>query len=317
MSIILQFFPQDFQDLLKADNITDVMVTNSGAVFADIDGALLDTGIVLKPAQLKIAVRAVARTAGKDINEQTPILDVRLPDGSRVAALANPASLGGWSLTIRRFNRWFTLDELAGQPGAISNSHCTHLLNALSERKNILIAGGTSSGKTTLTNALLGEIPLADRLILIEKPAELSLQHVNVLRWEATDGLPGNPPTAPVTVGELVSHAMRHRPDRIVVGEVKDSSAFHLLQALNSGHSGSLSTIHADSAPLALDRLSGLAIGAYPNLHHGFVRQEAANAIHFIAHMGRKNGRRCLQTLIKVVGYSVSDNHFLTEELPA
>ena len=313
MSIVVQFFPAAFQQLLKSREITDIMVTNSGAVFIDSNGALSRSDFNLDAQQLRIAVQAVARSAGKDINESCPILDVRLPDGSRVAALANPASLGGWSLTIRRFNCWFSLDELI-ETGTVSPRHAEHLLAALEAHRNILVAGGTSAGKSTLVNALLGEIPMGDRLILIEKPAELNLQHPNVLRWEATDGTEN---TAAVTVGELVSHAMRHRPDRIVVGEVKDAAAFFLLQALNSGHSGSLSTIHADSATLALDRLSGLAIGAFPNLHHAFIRQETANAIHLVAHLVRKNRRRSLQTLIAVEGYDPSTNRFVTKSIEA
>ncbi|HEX4772245.1 MAG TPA: ATPase, T2SS/T4P/T4SS family [Bryobacteraceae bacterium] len=313
MSIVVQFFPAAFQQLLASREITDIMVTNSGAVFIDSNGTLTRSDFNLDAQQLRIAVQAVARSAGKDINERCPILDVRLPDGSRVAALANPASLGGWSLTIRRFNCWFSLDELI-DAGTVSARHAEHLLAALEGHRNILVAGGTSAGKSTLVNALIGEIPLGDRLILIEKPAELSLQHPNVLRWEATDRTENTPA---VTVGELVSHAMRHRPDRIVVGEVKDASAFFLLQALNSGHSGSLSTIHADSATLALDRLSGLAIGAYPNLHHAFIRQETANAIHLVAHMVRKNRRRFLQSLIAVDGYDPSTNRFVTKSIEA
>ncbi len=311
---MIQFFPAEFQKLLQANNITDLMVTNTGAVFVDIDGELKPTDLQLEQGQLKIAIQAIARLAGKDINDASPILDVRLPDGSRVAALANPASLGGWSLTIRRFNRWFSLEELASQPGAFACNHLRVILDALYEHKNIIVAGGTSSGKSTLIGALIRKIPLTERLILIEKPAELSVQHKNILRWEATDAIPGVPA---VSVGSLVSHAMRHRPDRIIVGEVKDASAFYLLQALNSGHSGSLSTIHADSAVLALDRLSGLAIGAYPNLHHGFVRQETASAIDLVAHMGRKNGKRCLQSLIRVNGYDLTENRFLTEAIPS
>ena len=313
MSVVVQFFPAPFQELLKSRKITDIMVTNSGDVFVDQDGALAQSDFHLDAQQLRIAVQAVARSAGKDIDESRPILDVRLPDGSRVAALAHPASLGGWSLTIRRFNRWFSLEELI-DAGTVSAPHADALLAALEAHRNILVAGGTSAGKSTLINALIGKIPLGERLILIEKPAELSVQHANVLRWEATDGTENTPA---ITVGDLVSHAMRHRPDRIIVGEVKDASAFFLLQALNSGHSGSLSTIHADSASLALDRLSGLAIGAYPNLHHAFVRQETANAIHLVAHMARKNRRRYLQSLLAVDGYDPSTNRFVTKSIEA
>jgi pilus assembly protein CpaF len=312
VNVVVQFFPAAFQELLRSDSITDIMVTNTGAVFVD-DGVLSSAGFSIDPGQLRVAVMAIARSAGKEIDENNPMLDVRLEDGSRVAALASPASLGGWSLTIRRFNGWFTLEELV-ESGTVSPANARSLLDALSAHRNILVAGGTSSGKSTLINALIGQIPLDERLILIEKPAELSLTHPNALRWEATDA---SADASAVSVGDLVSHAMRHRPDRIVVGEVKDSSAYFLLQALNSGHSGSLSTIHADSAVLALDRLSGLAIGAYPNVHHQFIRQEAANAIHLVAHMIRKKGKRCLQSLITVDGYDVPTNRFITPSIAA
>ena len=181
-------------------------------------------------------------------------------------------------------------------------------------KKNILVSGGTSSGKTTLLNAFVQKIPATERLIVIEKPSELQLlNRDNAVRWEAIDGLPGR---AEVTVGHLLSAALRHRPDRIIVGEVRGSTAYDLLQALNTGHSGTFSTVHADNAVGALERISSLALSAYANLNHGFVRSETANAVNYVVHAGRDSGgNRCVTEVIQVAGYSQQTNCFVTEQL--
>jgi pilus assembly protein CpaF len=313
-SLILPFFPEPVQNLILDDTVSDLMIT-SGKVFVDRGGTLSEVpDIEIDNDGLDAGVQNIARTLGKDIGKDKPLLDARLPDGSRVAAVYPPNSLNGITLTIRRFNRWFTTDELIAC-GTLPRSVRDATVNYLLDRKNVLIAGGTGSGKTTLLNSFLNHIPAQERLIIIEKPAELSVSQRNAVRWEATDELPGQPA---VTVGQLLVAALRHRPDRIVIGEVRDNSAYELLQAMNTGHSGTLSTIHADSALGALYRLSGLALSAHGNLDHKFVRSETAQAIEYVVYV-RKNtdGMRVVRELIRVDRYDSQNDEFIVTTLYA
>ena len=199
--------------------------------------------------------------------------------------------------------------------GTMTNSVCSIVVDAITDRRNVLISGGTGSGKSTMLNAFIKHIPAHDRLIVIEKPMELEIQHENAVRWEAVDALPGR---KPISVAQLVAASLRHRPDRIIVGEVRDASAFDMLQALNTGHSGSMTTAHADSALLALNRISSLALSAHPNLDHTFVRAETASAIHYVLHVQRgREGARRVSELTRVHGYNAARNVFETETLYA
>ena len=169
---------------------------------------------------------------------------------------------------MRKFNRWFTSDELI-QSGSLPEQIRDAVVSFIGERKNGIISGGTGSGKTTLMKALLDHVPMQERLIVIEQPAELKIAHPNAVRWEAVEAIPGQ---VAVTPSQLVAAALRHRPDRIIMGEIRDECGYDLLQAMNTGHGGTLSTIHAKSAWDALNRLSDLALSARPNLNHSFVR---------------------------------------------
>ena len=187
------------------------------------------------------------------------------------------------------------------------------IVGFMGDRKNGIISGGTGSGKTTLMKALLDHIPAHERLVIIEQPAELKVSHPNAVRWEAVEAIPGQ---AAITPSELLAAALRHRPDRIIFGEIRNESGYDLLQAMNTGHSGTLSTIHAKSAWDALNRLSNLALSARPNLNHGFMRSETAEAIDFVLYCERDHtGKRQVRELITVSGYSHSDQTFNTEQL--
>ena len=180
-------------------------------------------------------------------------------------------------------------------------------------RKNGIISGGTGSGKTTLMKALLDHVPLHERLIVIEQPAELQVAHPNAIRWEAVEAIPGQ---VAITPSQLLAAALRHRPDRIIMGEIRDECGYDLLQAMNTGHGGTLSTIHAKSAWDALNRLSDLALSARPNLNHAFVRSETAEAIDFVLYCERDHaGKRRVRELIHVAGYNHADQSFETEEI--
>jgi pilus assembly protein CpaF len=250
-----------------------------------------------------MAIKNIAHLHGAYMDTQNPALEVRLSDGSRVAALASPNSLSGWTLTVRRHVRWFSLSDLISA-GTITAEEAEALCDAARKGLGILISGGTSSGKTTLLSAILAEIPAHCRLILIEQPAEIRVEkHANVLRWEATPERPNRPAVTPTM---LVAHAMRHRPDYLIIGELRDTTAFDFLIAMNSGHAG-MSTIHANSPVLALEKLSSLALGAHPNLNHDFVRQQTAEAIQVLAHMARAaDGTPRLQSLERVLPYAAA-----------
>jgi len=209
-------------------------------------------------------------------------------------------------------NNWFSFDELIDN-GTLPAAVAVELAAVTRARKNILVSGGTSSGKTTLLNAFIQRIPAREMVIVIEKGSELQLAGNNVLRWEATDAKPGLPE---VTVGHLLSEALHQGPDWIIVGEVCGSTAYDLLQVLNTGHSGTFSTVHADNAVGALERISGLALSAHANLNHSFVRSETANAINYVVHAGRDGSlRRCVTEVIEVKDYSHAENMFVTKQV--
>jgi len=249
---------------------------------------------------------------GQDLTSQNPILNTRMPDGSRVAVVGAPSAIGGPTLTIRKFNRWYTTDELI-ESGSMPPNVRDEVVSFLMRKKNGIIAGGTGSGKTTLMKAILDHVPLTDRLIVIEQVAELRIRQPNAVRWEAVDAIPGQvavPPSA------LLAAALRHRPDRIIFGEIRDECANDLLQAMNTGHGGTLTTLHAKSAWDALSRLSNLALSARPNINHSFIRSETAEAIDFVVYCEREqNGRRRVRELIEVKGYDFATQAFLTVDL--
>src|SRR5215469_11733551 len=311
--LILPFFPEVLQALILDDAVTDLCINGSSAVFVERAGIMGPVpGVTMEAEHLNAAIEQIARVLGKDITEQDPILDTRLPNGSRVAAVYPPCSPGGATVTIRKFNHWFPSDQLVAM-GSLPFAVRDILLAAILDRRNVLISGGTGSGKTTMLNALLAHIPPNDRLVVIEKPMELEIKNQNAVRWEAVDALPGR---SAKTVAHLVAASLRHRPDRIIVGEVRDESAYDMLQAMNTGHSGSMTTTHADSALLALHRISDLALSAHANLDHGFVRSQTAEAIHYVLQVSRRrDGSRGVTELVRVCGYDSRNHTFDIEHL--
>jgi pilus assembly protein CpaF len=309
--LILPFFPQPLQDLILDTTVADLCINGTAGVFVERNGVMsAAAGISIGEEQLSAAIQQIARVLGKDITEQDPILDTRLPNGSRVAALYKPCSPAGVTVTIRKFNRWFTTDELVAI-GSLPSVVRDTVIAAILNRRNVLISGGTGSGKSTMLNAFVAHIPPTERLVVIEKPMELHITNPNAVRWEAVDPLPARPE---VTVAQLVAASLRHRPDRIVVGEVRDHSAYDMLQAMNTGHSGSMTTTHADNATLALSRISALALSAHPNLDHAFVRSQTADAIHYVLQVNRQQeGCRRVTELLKVLEYDSTTNAFQVE----
>jgi pilus assembly protein CpaF len=312
--LILPFFPEELRGLLLDPSISDLMINGATGVYADKAGVVehIPLSTPYTNERLTAAIERVARILGQDLTSQNPILNTRLPDGSRVAVVGAPSSINGPTLTIRKFNRWYTSDELIAS-GSLPADVRDKIVSLMLQKKNGLISGGTGSGKTTMMKAILDHVPANERLVIIEQPAELNISHPNAVRWEAVEEIPGQ---VAITPSELVAAALRHRPDRIIMGEIRNECGYDLLQAMNTGHGGTLSTIHAKSAWDALNRLSNLALSARANLNHGFMRSETAEAIDFVLHCERDHtGRRRVRELITVSGYDHADQRFQTEEV--
>jgi pilus assembly protein CpaF len=310
--LILPFL-RPIAHLIQDPDVSEVMVNAGGRVFVEREGVVHEaSGLHVEERNLHVAVRNIARTLGDDVSEAQPILDARLPDGSRVAAVIPPCSVGGTTLTIRKFqHRFFTVDELV-RTGMLTTEMLHELRAAIETRRNILISGGTSTGKTTLLNALGALLPSHERVLIIEDTAELHIEQSNVVRFETRRGQ-GELPA--VNIRHLLKAALRHRPDRVIVGEVRGAEAYDLLQALNTGHAGSLSTIHANSAAQALSRIASCALESGIEMPYASIRLQIAEAIHCVVHLGRSPGRRFVQEMLSVEGYDANrDVYALTSK---
>lgn len=267
------------EPLLSRDDIADIMVNGSRRTYIEVDGLLQETGIRFRDNQqlLNICQRIVSQV-GRRVDESSPICDARLPDGSRVNVIAPPLSLDGPTLTIRKFRKdKLTLDQLV-RFGAISNAGA-ELLQIISRvRCNVIISGGTGSGKTTLLNCLTRYIDTHERIITCEDSAELQLQQPHVVRLETRP--PNLEGEGEVTMRDLVKNCLRMRPERIIVGEVRGPEVFDLLQAMNTGHDGSMGTIHANSPRECLNRMEAMiAMGGYVLPQRPCARSSSARSI--------------------------------------
>jgi pilus assembly protein CpaF len=289
-------------DALLADpSIDEVMVNGPGEVYVERAGTIEVTGVgFASSAELMATIERILTPLGRRVDESSPLCDARLADGSRVNVVIPPLSLCGPCLTIRRFRReGFSLEDLV-DGGTLGPEAARLLADRVRGRHAILVSGGTGSGKTTTLNALSGLNPDGERIVTIEDAAELRLRQRHVVRLEARP--PNVEGRGEVTIRALVRNALRMRPDRIVVGEVRGGEALDLLQALNTGHDGSLSTIHANSPEDALRRLETLTLMAGVGLPHAAVRDQVASAIDLVVHQTRcKDGRRVVQSIAEVV----------------
>ena len=311
-------FLQPIANVIVDPGISEVMVNGNGSIFIQRNGTLSRVDATLEPKYLANAVKRIARSLGNDIGESKPLLDARLPDGSRVAAAFPPCSLNGVTLTIRKFRpHWFTIAQLV-EVGALPAELATRLTDAVLNRKTILIAGGTDTGKTTFAKALIDFIPQHERLGVIEETAELKIDHPNVFHFEArkqqVEGS-GNVVVQAVTVRDLVKATLRHRPDRLIIGEVRGGEAFDLLDALNTGHAGSISTLHANSALQALSRMATLTLRADVDFPYKAVQGEIGDLIDLVIHIERKEGRRRVSEVLELHGFNAEVGRYETTSL--
>ena len=312
-------FLKPIEDLLADPTITEVMVNEGGRrIFVERAGSLeAVNNRTLEARNLTVAIKNIARACGDEISEMQPVLDARLEDGSRVAAMFPPCAVAGPALTIRKFTRRYDINQLV-DIGTLTPLIAEQLRLALATQRNVLISGGTGTGKTTLLNALAAEIPDCDRIVVIEETAEVHLAKPNLLRFEARRAqipLGQESPLPPVTIADLVRATLRHRPDRIIVGEVRGAEAFDLLQALNTGHLGSLTTIHGNSAEQALTRLAHCVLMANVGLPHRSIREAVALAVHVVVHIARIRGSRRVTEVALIRGYDHESDRFLLDSI--
>jgi pilus assembly protein CpaF len=300
------------ENLILDPEISEIMLNSPTEIFIEKEGVIEKVqGVTIPNDQLRVAVQNIARSLGDDISEEKPILDSRLPDGSRIAAVLPPCSIHGITLTIRKFNaRSFTIDDLI-RTGTITEASATYLRKAIIHRKNILISGGTGTGKTTLLNILADFIPEEDRLLVIEDTAEIHIRKPNLVRFEARRQQ--GPKIPAVTIRDLLKASLRHRPERTILGEIRGEEAFDLLQALNTGHSGSLSTIHANSAAQALSRLASCVLQSGIELPYKAIKASIADSIHLLVHIERWQARRYISEILAIQSYSPTDDTYHLE----
>ena len=293
--------------LLKKDNgisenITEVMVNAVDRVFVEISGKMYETNLrFADAAQLLLVIQKIVAPLGRHIDSASPMVDARLPDGSRVNAIIPPLALDGPSVTIRKFSdKKLTKDDLI-RFGSMTPNMALFLEEAVRSKQNILISGGTGSGKTSLLNVLSLFIPSDERVVTIEDAAELKLTHRNIVRLEAR---PANiEGKGRIAIRDLVVNALRMRPDRIIVGECRGSESLDMLQAMNTGHDGSLTTLHANNPRDALSRLETMVMMAGFDLPSSAIREQIASAINIIVQQNRlPDGSRKVLEISEVTG---------------
>ncbi len=290
------------QPLLDDPDVTEVMVNGPKKVYVEKKGQLLRTHIAFDDdAHVLRIIERIILPLGRRVDSDSPTVDARLPDGSRVNAVVRPVSLDGPSITIRKFAKDKLTTQDLIQFGTLTPNMAEFLRACVLARLNIIISGGTGSGKTTLLNDLSGYIPENERIITIEDAAELRLQQDHVLRMETKPAnVDGGGET---TVRDLVRNSLRMRPDRIVVGECRSGEALDMLQAMNTGHDGSLTTLHANSPRDALSRLETLVLMAGVDLPLKVVRQQVSSAVDLIVQQSRlRDGARKITAITEVAG---------------
>jgi pilus assembly protein CpaF len=307
--LILPFL-RPIEPLLVDESVSEIMGNPDNTWWYERDGIVCpDTSIQFDSNKLRTGLEVIANHLGKRLDEDNPLLNAQLPDGSRIAAVIPPVVRPAPALTIRKFtSRTFTIDDLMAR-GTLSRSLADFLSDQIRSGKTILISGGTGTGKTTLLNVLAQAIPDEDRIVVIEDTAELRIQKPNVLAVECqTDTF-----KACISFDDLLRSALRWRPDRIILGEVRGAEARTLLDSFNTGHAGSLATIHANSAEKALHRFANLVMRSHGQNTYSDTEAEIGEAVDFVVHIERNPGSRVVREVLAIQGYDRDAKRFMIE----
>jgi pilus assembly protein CpaF len=290
-------FLRPIKHLLEAETVSEIMVNPDSSVWIEEKGQIqLLSGIRFDEGALQTGLEVIANRFGKKLDACSPILNLRLPDGSRMAAMIPPVVNPQPLMTIRKFtSRHFTLADLI-QVGMLSDEHANTLTDAVREGQNILIAGGTGTGKSTVLGVLADAIPAEERILLIEDTAELHIRKPHVVSTESQT----DTHKSKVTFDDLLKAVLRHRPDRIIVGEVRGPEARTLLDAMNTGHRGTLATIHSSSAEESVRRLASLAIRDNPNLELSVAEADVRRCVNLVLYISRRQGTRRIEDVIRL-----------------
>jgi len=307
--LILPFL-RPIEPLLLDESVSEIMGNPDGTWWFERDGIICpEASVHFEPNKLRTGLEVIANHLGKRLDEDNPLLHAQLPDGSRIAAVIPPVVRPAPALTIRKFtSRRFTIDDLIARD-TLGRSLADYLSEQISCGKTILISGGTGTGKTTLLNILAQAIPEQERIVVIEDTAELHIEKPNVLAAECqTDTF-----KARISFDDLLKSALRWRPDRIILGEVRGIEARTLLDSFNTGHAGSLATIHANSAERALHRFANLVMRSHAQTTFSDTEAEIGEAVDFVVHIERQPGRRIVREVLAIHGYDREGKRFLIE----
>ena len=288
-------------DLMRNADVSEIMVNGAGDVYVEVGGRLLLTPVRFESdEELMGVIDHIVRSVGRRVDSESPLVDARLADGSRVHVAVPPIAVDGPLLNIRKFSRGPLEAADLVRLGTCSETAFAFLKAAVQARANILVSGGAGSGKTTMLNVLSGYIPTDERIVTIEDAAELRLRQRHVARLESRQGGAGE---RPVTMRDLVISSLRMRPDRLVIGEVRGAEALDMLQAMNTGHDGSMTTLHANKPRDATSRLETLVLMAGYDLPVRAIRAQVVSAINVIVHMERmRDGSRKVVQISELVG---------------
>ena len=307
LHLILPFL-RPLQPWIEDSSVSELMVNPSGAVFVERRGLLEKVEAPSLDSQiLRTGIKNIARQIGKDFGELSPLLDGRLPNGARICAAWSTVALGQFpSLNIRLFQGWRSIEELVAI-GSLPEAVLLTLRQVIADNRNLLISGGVGTGKTSLLRALVTLVDPSQRIITIEDTAELAIESPNVVSLEGKveqRGAEGKLLSPGISARDLVKLAMRQRGDRLIVGEVRGAEAFDLLKALNSGSSGSLSSIHADTAALALEKLAMYVLEANTGMPIEAIYRNIGSAVHYVLQQERRpDGSRGIAELIRIDGH--------------
>ena len=311
--LILPFL-RPIEPLLLDDSISEIMGNPDASWWFERDGIMRrEESVTFDAGKLRTGLEVIANQLGKHLDEDNPVLHAQLPDGSRLAAVIPPVVRPSPALVIRKFpSRHYTVDDLIAR-GTISRPLAELLAEQIATGKTVLISGGTSTGKTTVLRVLANAIPEDQRIVVIEDTSELHLHKPNLLAVECqTDTFKAN-----ITFDDLLKSALRWRPDRIILGEVRGVEARTLLDSLNTGHAGSLATIHANSAEKALHRFANLVMRNHSQATFVDTEAEIAEAVDFIVHVERLPGRRVIREVLALRGYDRDAKQFQMESVYA